>query len=172
MVRKVVWLPLLRQNVCDEILNVHCLAHRLELSFRDVLKNNRYYEKLMTLLIGLHYFYMKYYKNKSGIQTAIKALNIKGILPPKMTGTRWLPNLSRGIESLLRLFPAYEAHLSSLSHKNPKVEGLVKVMLDKNRVCFVLFLKVHVYFNCKYRIHMDLFYIQTGIHVNCCINWY
>ena len=125
-----------------EIINVHCLAHRLELSFRDVLKNNKLYEKLMTLLIGLHYFYMKYYKNKSGLQSTIKALNIKGCLPPKMTGTRWLPHLSRGIDSLLKLYPAYEAHLSSASHTNPKAEGLVKVMLDKNLTCFVLFLKV------------------------------
>lgn len=132
---------LLRENVSNEIVNVHCLAHRLELSFRDVLKSNRLYEKLMTLLIGLHYFYMKYYKNKSGLQRTIKALNIKGCLPPKMTGTRWLPHLSRGIESLLKLYPAYEAHLSSLSHTNSKAEGLVKVMLDKHLTCFVLFLK-------------------------------
>lgn len=137
---------LLTENVSKEIVNVHCLAHRLELSFRDVLKNNRLYEKLMTFLIVLHYFYMKYYINKSGLQNTIKALHIKGCLPPKMIGTRWLSHLSHGISkvivSLVRLYPAYEAHLFSLSHTNSKAGSLVKVMLDNNLTCFVLFLKV------------------------------
>lgn len=55
---------LLRQDINDEIINVHCFAHRLELAFRDVLKKKKLFDKLMTLLIGLYYFYMKSYKNK------------------------------------------------------------------------------------------------------------
>lgn len=29
---------LLQQDINDEIINMHCFAHRLELAFRDVLK--------------------------------------------------------------------------------------------------------------------------------------
>ncbi|VDI01683.1 Hypothetical predicted protein [Mytilus galloprovincialis] len=132
---------LLRQEVNDEIINVHCFAHRLELAFRDVLKKEKKYDKLMTLLIGLYYFYMKSYKSKKGLLDTMKALNVDGILPAKVTGTRWLPHLTRAIICLIRNFPAYEAHLCSLSHTNPKAEGLVKIMLSKDVVCFVLFLK-------------------------------
>ena len=96
----------------------------------------------MTLLIGLHYFYKKSYNNKRGLLNTFKALNVTGILPPKVTGTRWLPHLSRGLESLLRNFNAYDAHLSTLSHANPKAEGLVKIMISKDVVAFVLFLQV------------------------------
>ncbi|KAL5007366.1 hypothetical protein ScPMuIL_003785 [Solemya velum] len=132
---------LLRKDINEELVNVHCFAHRLELAFRDVVKKNKLYDKLMTLLIGLHYFYTKQYKNKHGLLHTIETLNINGILPPKVTGTRWLGHLSRGIIALLRTFRAYEAHLCTLSHTNPKAEGLVKMMLDKHLVCFVLFLK-------------------------------
>ena len=133
---------LLRQNIGPEIINVHCLAHRLELSFRDIVKSSKQYDKLMTLLVGLHYFYIKQYKNKAGLLKAIAALEIDGILPPKVTGTRWLPHLYRGLQALVRTYRAYEAHLSSLSHQNAKAEGLVKILLDKSLMAFVFFLQV------------------------------
>ena len=137
---------LLKSNVNSELVNVHCFAHRLELAFRDVLKKNKKYEKVMTLLIGLHYFYKRSYNNKKGLLETISALGIKGVLPDKVTGTRWLPHLSRGIKGLLRTFLAYEAHLSSISHNNPKGEGLVKILLQKDVMCFVLFLQVSISF--------------------------
>ena len=133
---------LLRKEIGAEIINVHCLAHRLELAFRDIVKSSKLYDKLMTLLIGLHYFYIKQYKNKSGLLRAIGAVG-KGVLPPKVTGTRWLPHMHRGISSMLRTYRAYEAHLSTISHTNPKAEGLVKIMKDKNLMAFVLFLQVN-----------------------------
>ena len=76
---------LLKREVNDEMVNVHCMAHRLELAFRDVLKKHKMYEKLMTLLIGLYYFYIKQYKNKQGLINTMEALEVKGSLPPKMT---------------------------------------------------------------------------------------
>ena len=87
---------LLRTEVNTEMLNIHCFAHRLELSFRDALKGFKVYDKLITLLTGLYYFYMKSYKNKKGLQEAIKATG-NGVLPQKATGTRWLPHLHRGL---------------------------------------------------------------------------
>ncbi|XP_056000656.1 zinc finger protein 862-like [Ostrea edulis] len=132
---------LLKNNINDELVNVHCFAHRLELAFRDVLKKSKLYDRLMTLLIGLYYFYTKQYKNKRGLLDAIRALNVKGVVPTKVTGTRWLAHLFRGMNNMMRTFQAYEAHLCSLSHKNPKAEGLAKILLRKDLVCFVLFLQ-------------------------------
>lgn len=153
---------LLRQDINDEIINVHCFAHRLELAFRDVLKKTqKLYDKLMTLLIGLYYFYMKSYKIKKGLLDTIKVLEIDGILPAKVTGTRWLPHLTRAIDCLIRNYAAYEAHLCSLSHTNPKAEGLVKIMLSKDVVCFVLFLKVII----RFYLH---FYVMEGICTHNC----
>ncbi|XP_052787904.1 zinc finger protein 862-like [Mya arenaria] len=121
-------------------INVHCLVHRLELAFRDALKGVKFYDKLMTLLIGLHYHYKKYYKNKKGRKDTFEALQLKAMLPPKVTGTRWLPHLSRGLKALIKGYRAFECHLSDQSHNNPKAEGLVKIMTDKHVVAFFLFL--------------------------------
>ena len=133
---------LLRQEVNPELINIHCFAHRLELSFRDVMKINKLYDRVMTLLIGIYYYYTKQYKNKSGLKNAIKCLEIKGVMPTKVTGTRWMAHLSRGIDAFLRTFRAYEAHLATQSHEKAKAEGLLKIMLNKDVLCFILFLKV------------------------------
>lgn len=51
-----------------ELLVVHCLAHRLELSFRDVMKADPLYEKLSTLTIGLYYFYKRSPKQRKALK--------------------------------------------------------------------------------------------------------
>ena len=70
-----------------ELISVHCLCHRLELAFRDVTKNTckGMYTKMMTALIGLHYFYKQSYKNKQALRRVWTAMDIKGTLPPKVT---------------------------------------------------------------------------------------
>lgn len=135
---------LLKKEVNPEIVNVHCLCHRLELAFRDVVKKVKLYDKLMTILIGLYYFYKKSYKNRQGLKMSIEAIG-KGIFPTKVTGTRWLPHLYRGICALLRTYNALEAHLSTASHDNPKAEGFLKLMIDKQLMAFVLFLQVRIF---------------------------
>lgn len=140
---------LLRQNINSELVNIHCFAHRLELAFRDVLRKNKLYDKLMTLLIGLYYFYKKSHKNKQKLLETISITKTKGVIPGKVTGTRWLPHLSRSIKGLLKTFTAYEVHLANLSHQNSKAEGLVKILLRKDILCFSLFLQV-IILSCKF----------------------
>jgi hypothetical protein len=138
------------KNDYPEMISVHCLCHRLELAFKDAIKikknkkkvNMNQYDKMMTLLIGLHYMYKRSSKQKGGLMRSMEALHVKGTLPPKATGTRWLPHLSRGIDSLIRTFRAYVAHLSTASHDNAKAEGLVKIMLTKEVMAFILVLQV------------------------------
>ncbi|XP_052222721.1 zinc finger protein 862-like [Dreissena polymorpha] len=134
-------LATLLRNDCEDFVNIHCLCHRLELAFRDVVKKVKVYDKLMTLLIGLHYFYKKSHKNKTGLLNAFKALAIKGILPPKVTGTRWLPHLNNGLECLERSYAGFDAHLATASHTNAKAEGLLRILRDINVVTYALFLK-------------------------------
>lgn len=55
-----------------EILGVHCLAHRLELAFKDALKGNRQYIQLSTLLIGLYYFYKNSAKQRKNLRECMK----------------------------------------------------------------------------------------------------
>ena len=105
----------LMKNDYPELIGIHCLCHRLELSFRDVLKNNTYYKKMMTLLIGLNYFYARH-KQKQGLRKALDILDIAGLLPPRVTGTHWLSHVVSSLRSLFRNYRVYEAHLGTLKH--------------------------------------------------------
>lgn len=134
---------LMREQLNPEMVNVHCFCHRLELAFRDVVKKIKLYDKLMTLLIGLYYFYKKSHKNKQGLRLSIEATG-KGVYPTKVTGTRWLPHLFRAICALMKTYNALEAHLATASHGNAKGEGLYKLMVDKQLMAFVLFLYVSI----------------------------
>ena len=51
------------------IIGIHCLAHRLELSFKDAIKkNNTIYDKLVTLLLGIYYFYKRSPLQRKGLR--------------------------------------------------------------------------------------------------------
>lgn len=114
---------LLKQRINEEIVNVHCLCHRLELAFRDVVKKFKLYDNLLTLLIGIHYFYKRSNKNKTALMNTIKVVG-NGILMPKVTGTRRMPHMFRGNKALLRTYRALEMQLSTVSHTNPNAEEI------------------------------------------------
>ena len=74
------------KQVYPELLTMHCLNHRLELAFRDVFKTEANYQKLMSLLVGLYYFYIRSHKQKQGLKRTFVALEIKRIHPPQVNG--------------------------------------------------------------------------------------
>lgn len=39
------------------VVGIHCLGHRLELAFKDALKKDKTFDKLVTLLLGIYYFF-------------------------------------------------------------------------------------------------------------------
>ena len=54
-----------------EIIGIHCLAHRLELAFKDVFKNDKLYLKLTTLLLRQYYFYKNSTKQRKNLKTCM-----------------------------------------------------------------------------------------------------
>ena len=54
------------------ILGIHCLAHRLELSGRDAIKKNIAYDKLVTLLLGIYYFYKRSSLQRKTLKSTFK----------------------------------------------------------------------------------------------------
>lgn len=66
MMGKKTGLITLMRNDHPEIIGVHCLAHRLELAFKDVFKSDKLYTQLTTLLLGL-YFFIKIVRNKENV---------------------------------------------------------------------------------------------------------
>lgn len=64
----------LLQKDFPELLACHCLAHRLELSFRDMVKGDKKYERLSTLLLGIFYFYKRSPKQRSNLRHTFKVI--------------------------------------------------------------------------------------------------
>ena len=118
------------QENWPHIIVTHCLAHRLELAFRDSLKNtsSSLYDKLMTLLLGLYYLYKKSPKQKKSLKRAFKALKMNQILPSRVGGTLWLPHVERAIDAFVKGYKAIKMQLETESHKNSKAEGLAILM--------------------------------------------
>ncbi len=56
------------------IIIVHCLAHRLELAFKDGIKAwvNTLYTKLLTVQVGVYYFYKKGTAQRKGLKMTFK----------------------------------------------------------------------------------------------------
>lgn len=79
----------------------HCLAHRLGLAFKDAIKaaSPKFYEKTMTLLIGLYYLYRRSQTQKKALKISFQSLQQTIIL---LTRTRWLPHSQRAINAFVK----------------------------------------------------------------------
>lgn len=131
------------------VIHVHCLAHRLELAYKDAIKQcvSKQEKKLATLLVGIFYFYRRSPKQRSQLQLAFE-VHGAGIMPTRVGGTRWVGYTLTAIEACLRSYSPLCDHLATASHSNPKAEGLFKLLTDADTVAYMLLLKVnHSYLN-------------------------
>jgi hypothetical protein len=126
------------------LIVTHCLAHRLELGFKDAIKlhSQKLYERAMTLLIGLYYLYRKSPTQKKSLKRCFQSLELRQILPTRVDGTRWLPHTQRAINALVKGYKAFKMQLDSSSHKNAKAEGYAKMLQDGHIITYLLMLKV------------------------------
>ncbi|XP_060584340.1 E3 SUMO-protein ligase KIAA1586-like isoform X2 [Ruditapes philippinarum] len=125
-----------------ETLVMHCMAHRVELAYKDAVKKLKLYDKAVTLLLGLYYLYRKSPKMKQELKRSFSILDKRVVLPTRIGGTRWLPHIYRAISVFLKGYQAFKLHLETSSHKNPKADGLARILLDASVFVFILDLKV------------------------------
>ena len=93
---------------------VHCFAHRLELAFKDVVKNINYYSKMSTLLMGLYYFYHNSSLNRENLKRSYTALKITPLMPSRVGGTRWLGHMERALETFWTGYTPIRTHLQQV----------------------------------------------------------
>lgn len=53
---------------CPSIVTIHCMAHRLELSLKDVAKKLKTYERVSILSAGLYYYHHNSALNRAVLQ--------------------------------------------------------------------------------------------------------
>jgi len=123
---------------------VHCLSHRLELAYKDALKGKikSQYEKTLTLLVGLYYFYKRSSLQRSSLKRTFKALDMKVVVPNRISGTRWLAHMVRSLDHTLSNFVPLTTHLASAAKHKPKAAGFHKMLVSAELLVFMIFLRV------------------------------
>ena len=105
-------------------VGVHCMAHRLELSFKDAAKNNSCQSKLDSLLLGLYHFYLFSPLNRANLKASFQSLEMKILIPTRVGGTRWVSHVQRALEHFLDGYRAIVQHLQQI--QSPDAVGVNK----------------------------------------------
>ena len=107
----------LLQKDSPSLTVIHCLAHRLELGFKDVSKSKsgQIHEKLVdTLLLGLYYFYHRSAVNRACLKQCAKALQCRLLMPSRVGGTRWVGHIHKALNNMLESYSAIMLHLQQV----------------------------------------------------------
>ncbi|KAK9972414.1 hypothetical protein ABG768_025721, partial [Culter alburnus] len=69
------------------VLGIHCMAHRLELAFKDAIKSCSMAKQIEDVLSGLHTFYCKSALNRANLKHSFKILGQNPLVPTSVGGT-------------------------------------------------------------------------------------
>ncbi len=96
------------------MLIVHCLAHRLELAFKDALKLSPVMLKVEAVALVLYKTYKKSPTLRNGLREAFQAHDRTMTTPTRVGGTRWLPHLQLALSVILEGYRPIMMHLSQV----------------------------------------------------------
>ena len=83
------------------LLGVHCIAHRLELSVLDALKDEEQLKNVQEMLQGLYKHYHYSPKALRELKELTQLLDEKINKPVNLRGTWWLPQISRALTVMI-----------------------------------------------------------------------
>ena len=92
------------------------MGHRLELSYKDAVKDILTHKKLSDLLLGLFYFYHSSPLNRSNLKRTGEALGVQVYIPTRVGGTRWLAHTLTALIDLLKGYQVLVEHLGQVKH--------------------------------------------------------
>lgn len=96
------------------LVGVHCMAHRLELAFKDAIKEQKLHQTLDSLLSGLYTFYHISPLNRANLKAAYDSLDLPPLMPTRIGGTRWVGHHKRALDNFLRGYEAIALHLEQV----------------------------------------------------------
>ena len=100
------------------VVGVHCMAHRLELSFKDAANKNPCCKKIDSLLMGLYYVYHNSALNSANLKASYESLQTPPLMPTSVGGTRWVPHILKALDHFLRGYAAVVQHLERIQSPN------------------------------------------------------
>ena len=118
-------ITLLQQRISEEIVLLRCMAHRIELAYKDCIKNVTLYTKLYTLLTELFNFYHKSSLQTENLKETFLALDLPTALPHRVGGTRFVAHVLGALKQVWNGYPAYVQHLGQVRvHGNYSVQNI------------------------------------------------
>lgn len=139
---------LLRRDV-PYLIDFHCLPHRLELALLEMQRSCRQVEIIYEVLQMIWKTYHYSPKSTCELQAIGNELGVSVLKPTQVSGTRWLPHISRALKVLITpnsdgsgQYAAVLCHMEHLSatSKNADIKGRAKFVSEKMRsVSFAAF---------------------------------
>ncbi|XP_060553485.1 zinc finger protein 862-like [Ruditapes philippinarum] len=136
-----------------DMITIHCMAHRLELSLKDAAKSVKLYEKTISVLaMGLYYFYHNSSLNRAMLkrsECALKTDDDKGLLlPSRVGGTRWIGHTALALQNITVSYKYIISHLGQLTEPSERVStdsrakayAFLKLLQTKSIIYFIYFL--------------------------------
>ena len=132
------------------LVNIHCVAHRAELSLKDHLPEVDEFKKFDDTMVGLYYVLRKSGKLKRSVKQKATALGVDAYVLPKVTWTRFVGHMLNAVKVLLHNWTVYSVtfknEIDERKHSDPvrsKLIGYLKVLDDFQMRCSaVLFKKI------------------------------
>ena len=91
---------LLKENV-PYMVEIYCVANRLELGILDAMKEERLLKDVKETLQGLYKHYHYSSKALRELREVAEALKLAVLKPVNVKGTRWVSHLSRALKTHL-----------------------------------------------------------------------
>ena len=88
------------------VVQLHCVNHRLEFSFRDTARDNTSHKKLEGLISGLFYFYHNSSLSRTNLKAFFAALDTRPVMPTRVGCTKWMGHLLRSMKNVLKGYKA------------------------------------------------------------------
>ena len=136
----------LLQAMQHVVVPVHCSGHKLELAYKEAIKNTTLAEKVITMLMGLYYLY-HVPLNRTNLKNAFRCLGLKKLYPVWAGGSRWIGHTLHALTNFIDEYKAICLHLEQLSSLKEKSEshsksiGFLKLISSRDILAMSLFLK-------------------------------
>uniref|UniRef100_A0A1A8KL82 Si:dkeyp-19e1.4 n=1 Tax=Nothobranchius kuhntae TaxID=321403 RepID=A0A1A8KL82_NOTKU len=108
------------------VLGIHCMAHKLELSFSDGIRKNVMVRKVEDLLSGLYTLYHKSGVNRASLKDHFRELHLKPLMPTRIGGTWWLPHFFNAFDHFLRGYVGFVHHLEEKSQNTTNTNAVLR----------------------------------------------
>jgi hypothetical protein len=108
----------MREQNCSEMVAVHCTAHRVELAYKDAVKEIALYKRVNLAMLGMYLFYRNSPLNRANLKRSFETVNAPFLVPTRVGGTRWVPHTNRAISHILTGYIPIVQHLEQVTFCN------------------------------------------------------